>query len=144
VDAYRILQVDPAALDVVLHAAYRALARLHHPDLTRDPNASERMATVNGAYELVRTPERRAGYDVRRRPPPDTRDIPSPVSRSRFRRSGPSGGARLDFGRYRGWSLADLAEHDLGYVRWLVRHSGGARYRREIERILAAAGAGRN
>ena len=31
-DAYRILQVDPSAEQVVIQAAYRVLARRFHPD----------------------------------------------------------------------------------------------------------------
>jgi len=34
----------------------------------------------------------------------------------------------LDFGRYAGWSLGDLARHDPNYLRWLSRHSSGNRY----------------
>lgn len=43
---------------------------------------------------------------------------------------------QLDFGRYAGSSLRDLANKDPDYLRWLARHSSGIRYRREIARIL--------
>ena len=42
----------------------------------------------------------------------------------------------LDFGRYLGWSLAEIARHDPDYLRWLSRHSAGIRFRDEIERLL--------
>jgi hypothetical protein len=42
----------------------------------------------------------------------------------------------LDFGRYAGWRLADLARHDPDYLRWLSRHSAGIRFREQIARLL--------
>jgi hypothetical protein len=42
----------------------------------------------------------------------------------------------LDFGRYEGWSIADLARRDPDYLRWLRRHSSGIRFRREIDATL--------
>ncbi|HEY8178159.1 MAG TPA: DnaJ domain-containing protein [Candidatus Limnocylindria bacterium] len=47
-----------------------------------------------------------------------------------------AGELRLDFGRYEGWSLYDLAKQDPAYLRWLARHSSGLRFRREIARVL--------
>ncbi len=47
-----------------------------------------------------------------------------------------AGDLRLDFGRYQGWSLYDLAKRDPAYLRWLARHSSGLRFRREIGRVL--------
>jgi molecular chaperone DnaJ len=43
---------------------------------------------------------------------------------------------RLDFGRYAGLSLRDIARRDPDYLRWLARHSSGIRFRAEIARIL--------
>lgn len=43
---------------------------------------------------------------------------------------------QLDFGRYAGSSIRDLAHRDPDYLRWLARHSSGIRFRREIARIL--------
>ena len=47
-----------------------------------------------------------------------------------------AGDLRLDFGRYEGWSLYDLAKQDPAYLRWWARHSSGLRFRREIARVL--------
>jgi uncharacterized protein (DUF3820 family) len=44
---------------------------------------------------------------------------------------------RLNFGRYEGWSLTELAKQDPAYLRWLARHSSGVRYRGAILRLLA-------
>ena len=45
---------------------------------------------------------------------------------------------RLNFGRYAGMTLREIAGQDTEYLRWLSRHSSGLRYRAEIERILGA------
>lgn len=137
-DAYRVLQVHDEAEDVVIQAAYRALARLYHPDgLTPDTG---RMASLNEAYELVRDPARRRAYDARRRM---TRAHAVPIVNAPHRvQAGASypGDAVtnrvLDFGRYAGWSIGDLARHDPDYLRWLCRHSSGLRFRDAIVRVL--------
>ena len=46
------------------------------------------------------------------------------------------GDTRLDFGRYAGWSLRDIARRDEAYLRWLGRHSSGIRFRGEIAKVL--------
>jgi len=57
---YRILQVDPAAEDVVIHAAYRALMKRHHPDRGGSTVTAEQL---NRAYATLRDPDRRQAYD---------------------------------------------------------------------------------
>ena len=42
----------------------------------------------------------------------------------------------LDFGRYAGWTLRQLAFHDPDYLEWLVRSPGGRQYRAQITAIL--------
>ena len=48
-----------------------------------------------------------------------------------------AGAMTIDFGRYAGWTLADLVRADPDYLRWLSRHSSGIRYRAAILRLLA-------
>jgi hypothetical protein len=48
-------------------------------------------------------------------------------------------GRTLDFGHHAGRSIAELAESDPEYLRWLARHPSGARYRAEIQRVLSSA-----
>ena len=60
-DAYGALRVTPNAEDYVLEAAYRALARHFKPE-GETPDAA-RMAEINRAYDLLRTPERRKRYE---------------------------------------------------------------------------------
>ena len=139
-DAYEVLQVDPKAHAVVLKAAHRALASLYHPDLDQSDSSTRRMAEVNRAWEKVRTPDRREVYDRQRA---KVREAPAPIvtpqttGRPAPRRAD-TASASLDFGRYQGWTLAQVAQDDPDYLRWLSRHSSGGRYRSEIERLLSA------
>jgi hypothetical protein len=73
-DLYRTLQVEPNADLEAIHAAYRRLARLYHPDLNPRPEAAERMRAINAAYRVLSDARLRAAYDARRylRPMPTT------------------------------------------------------------------------
>lgn len=53
---------------------------------------------------------------------------------------GDPSGSVLSFGRYAGWSLAEIARRDLEYIEWLDRMPIGRPYRDEIDGILRAAG----
>ena len=139
-DVYKILRVDPSAEDFVIEAAYRALARHFHPDGSNP--SDDQMATINRAYDQVKTPERRKRYDrlQRSRPMgPGLQPIPAPTTTDRWAsRTAPpeDRGPTIDFGRYQGWTLKDLAKHDPDYLRWLARHSSGVRYRNQIAALL--------
>ncbi len=143
-DAYEVLNVRRDAHEVVVKAAFRALAALYHPDRDPSPGAARRMMELNRAYGELRSSDQRAVYDRGGSTPPAEPVAPVAQPTSRFRtppqgRASP-GSAVLDFGRYQGWTVADLARNDPDYLRWLSRHSSGIRYRREIaDRLLAAA-----
>jgi curved DNA-binding protein CbpA len=49
-------------------------------------------------------------------------------------------GTVLNFGRYAGWSLGEVARRDLEYLEWLDRMAIGRAYRDEIDTILRKAG----
>jgi curved DNA-binding protein CbpA len=49
-------------------------------------------------------------------------------------------GSVLNFGRYGGWSIGEIARRDLEYLEWLDRMPIGRAYRDEIDAILRAAG----
>jgi curved DNA-binding protein CbpA len=63
-DPYKVLGVDYAAEPEVVATAYRALARSHHPDVSREDDAEARMAEINAAWAILRDPVRRAAYDL--------------------------------------------------------------------------------
>lgn len=54
--------------------------------------------------------------------------------------NGPIGLTVLDFGRFAGMTLRDIAGEDSEYLRWLARHSSGIRFRGEIEGVLRGMG----
>jgi curved DNA-binding protein len=142
-DPYRILQVQPDAdLDVV-RAAYRVLARKVHPDASAplDPTAERRMTDLNWAYALVRDPVKRLAWESdRRRAPPPTPAEAATHGAPRGPLDADGGGARLDFGRYQGWTLGEVVKRDPEYLNWLRRHQSGARYRDQIDVLLRKAG----
>jgi curved DNA-binding protein CbpA len=156
-DAYEILQVHPSALPEVVDAAYRVLALVHHPD--RNGNRDhEAMADLNWAYSVLHDPERRIEYDRSRegtaRPDPEAEATDGaadssgrPSLRERMQRASEAATARevespgnvtIDFGRYAGMTLGQLARTDPGYLEFLRRHSAGVRYRGQIDAVLGA------
>lgn len=177
-DPYKVLQVDPEADLEIIGVAYRRLARRHHPDVAAGPDARDRMAVLNAAWELLRDPVRRAAYDRGRRTQAPTTAAPvagtpsapgrspveevsrdwapgrstsgagyDPASMRAPDETGAAGpppgnpsGSVLNFGRYAGWSVGEIARHDLDYLEWLDRMSIGRAYRQEIDEILRARG----
>jgi curved DNA-binding protein CbpA len=187
-DLYKLLQVDSEADPEVIQAAYRRLAQKFHPDLATAPDAAERMVAINGAWEVLGDPARRAAYDLQReqaravaRPPaqaaprqpaaprrpaagagmPPSEPISSNWTSGRSnvgggydersmrrpdgegaagRPPGQPSGSVVNFGRYSGWSLGEIARKDLEYLEWLDRMTIGRPYRDEIDAILRRTG----
>ena len=140
-DPYAVLQVVPGAEQEVVNAAYKALARKYHPDHDTTQRAAQKMAELNRAYTLLRDDASRRVFDRSRRVTIAGVSVRAPA-RSTPVQPVPAGpkGSTLNFGRYAGWGLADLARHDPDYLLWLSRHSSGIRYRTEIYGILRTMG----
>lgn len=64
-DFYDRLQVQPRASQEVLQAAYRALIKLHHPDV--NATAGEMAIALNEAYAVLSDPKQRKEYGRKRR-----------------------------------------------------------------------------
>jgi curved DNA-binding protein CbpA len=123
-DLYAVLGVERTADARTIRARYRQLARRHHPDLGGD---DERMMVLNKAWHVLGNPDRRARYDARAR-----RKATKAQPRSR------DGHTVLDFGRYEGQSLGEIAAADDNYLVWLRRTSAGRHLQREIDDLLKA------
>ena len=67
-DHYRILGVIQDAEDIVIKAAYRALAQRYHPDkwTGSQAEATRRMSKINGAFVVLSDPKKRKQYDQKR------------------------------------------------------------------------------
>ncbi|MCE3235336.1 MAG: chaperone DnaJ domain protein [Vampirovibrio sp.] len=62
---YQILGVDVFADPETVKAAFRKLARQHHPDLNAgNAHAEEKFKEINEAYEILSNPEKRAMHDA--------------------------------------------------------------------------------
>ncbi|OYU43942.1 MAG: molecular chaperone DnaJ, partial [Burkholderiales bacterium PBB4] len=64
VDYYAALGVARDATLPAIKQAYRALAHLHHPDVSKAPGAEENFKAVAVAYATLKNPEKRAAYDA--------------------------------------------------------------------------------
>ena len=78
-------------------------------------------STVGGGYDPTRM--RTADGEGAAGPPP-----------------GNPSGTVLNFGRYSGWSLGEIARSDLEYLEWLDRMAIGRAYRDEVDGLLRKAG----
>ena len=117
---YSVLGLERSASPIDIRTAYRSLARVNHPDAGGDERA---MIRINEARHVLGDPYRRATYDA---------TLASPEPRQREYRGGVS---VLDFGRYEGWSLAEIADHDDDYLDWLARTPAGRPFAAEIDVI---------
>ena len=62
-DYYAILGVPREADADAVRKAYRKLARRHHPDVAKEPDAELRFKEVGEAYATLKDAEKRAAYD---------------------------------------------------------------------------------
>ena len=61
---YDILGVKKDASDADIKKRYRKLVRQYHPDVSDDPDADNKIAEINNAYETIRDKDKRAEYDA--------------------------------------------------------------------------------
>ncbi|WP_350561768.1 DnaJ C-terminal domain-containing protein [Psychrobacter sp. CAL346-MNA-CIBAN-0220] len=61
---YDTLGVKKDASDADIKKKYRKLVRQYHPDVSDDPDADNKIAEINNAYETIRDKDKRAEYDA--------------------------------------------------------------------------------
>jgi curved DNA-binding protein CbpA len=54
-------------------------------------------------------------------------------------RSLPARGRVISYGRYRGWTVSQVAAYDRNYIEWLSRTMAGRMYQAELDQILTQA-----
>jgi curved DNA-binding protein CbpA len=157
---YQVLQLDPGVDADMLATVYRRLIQRHQQTLGGSVSTTDSIQRIEQAYAVLRDPFRRARYDAeltengaddvvtvaptaRAVVPVTPQHAPvavaprSPVSGSgKAPNKTPVTVSVLDFGRYAGWSLRQLAAHDPDYLEWLLRAPGGRQYHAEIMAIL--------
>src|SRR5512136_50669 len=62
-DYYEILGIPKNASTDDIKSAFRKLARQYHPDVSKEPDAEERLKEINEAYGVLSDPQKRARYD---------------------------------------------------------------------------------
>ncbi|KAJ8509854.1 hypothetical protein OPV22_000288 [Ensete ventricosum] len=62
-DYYSTLGVPKSASGKEIKAAYRRLARQYHPDVNKQPGATEKFKEISAAYEVLSDDKKRALYD---------------------------------------------------------------------------------
>jgi curved DNA-binding protein len=62
-DYYKVMGVARDATEAQIKQAYRKLARKYHPDVSKEKDAEARFKEVGEAYEVLKSPEKRAAYD---------------------------------------------------------------------------------
>jgi curved DNA-binding protein len=92
-DYYKVMGVARDATDAQIKQAYRKLARKYHPDVSKEKDAEARFKEVGEAYEVLRSPEKRAAYDQLGQGHPAGQDFrPPPDWGAGFEFSGAGGG----------------------------------------------------
>ena len=163
---YQLLMVDAGVDDDVLTVVYRRLVQRTNLAYEDDARRRERLSVIEHAYAVLHDPDRRRRYDLRvagiparDAEPVTTRtvavlpvepprqaipveahreEVPVKPASTPVPIVGTGGGARLlDFGRYAGWSLRQVALRDPDYLEWLRRTPGGRHFQADISSVLA-------
>jgi curved DNA-binding protein len=93
-DYYKVMGVARDATEAQIKQAYRKLARKYHPDVSKEKDAEARFKELGEAYEVLKSPEKRAAYDqLGRGPRPGENFRPPPDWGSGFEFSGAGDGA---------------------------------------------------
>ena len=102
-DYYKVMGVARDATEAQIKQAYRKLARKYHPDVSKEKDAEARFKELGEAYEVLKSPEKRAAYDqLGKGPKPGEEFRPPPDWGAGFEFSGagPGGGGSADYSSF--------------------------------------------
>jgi len=74
-DHYAVLGVSRQATPEELRNAYRAIARVAHPDRSQDPKSQDMFKRATEAYKILSDPEKRKAYDTGFNPVTSVQDL---------------------------------------------------------------------
>ncbi len=93
---YELLGVSPNASESEIRKAYRAQVKQHHPDVSDEPDAREKIMQIREAKEVLTDEQQRAEYDRQ-----------NPASNGTDERRGASASPGSSVGQHRGGSEGD-------------------------------------
>jgi len=97
-DYYKVMGVARDATEAQIKQAYRKLARKYHPDVSKEKDAEARFKELGEAYEVLKSPEKRAAYDqLGQGPRPGENFTPPPDWGAGFEFSGAGNADYSDF-----------------------------------------------
>src|SRR5271166_2690717 len=99
-DYYKVMGVPRDATEAQIKQAYRKLARKYHPDVSEEKDAEAHFKEVGEAYEVLKSPEKRAAYDqlgTGPRPGEEFRPPPDWGAGFEFSGAGPGGAGHADY-----------------------------------------------
>jgi len=153
--------VEAAQRMAAINEAY-AILRVPARRREYDARLGERQATAAAARPIPTMPTASGETETRRSSAPGAinmryadgswsvrpTDEPEPEE-SPYGEAGPpppsprAYGSVLGFGRYKGWSIHQIAARDPDYLEWLARTMGGRRYAAELQDALARSASSR-
>jgi curved DNA-binding protein CbpA len=138
------LPPDAAGKMVEINAAWELLGDPdRRADYDRERAASARYASAPSTSASTTNGAPRRPYDpYRTAARPSAQPGPPPPPGGGDQWAGPppgnAAGSVLNFGRYSGWSLGEIARVDPAYLDWLERMPIGRSYRSEVQAMLRA------
>jgi DnaJ-class molecular chaperone len=121
-DPYKLLGVQRGDTADTIRAAFRKLAKKHHPDVNPGrPEAGERFKEIGAAYDLLSDPDKRARYDRGEIDETGAERAPTPPPRDFYRAHAEAPGG----GKYRAETAID--PEDLEALFGTFNFGGGGR-----------------
>ncbi len=116
-DYYETLGVAKTATQDEIQRAYRKLAKQHHPDTNKSPDAEKKIKQINEAYEVLKDPDKRQQYDELGADYKNGQEFRPPPGFDGFGRgsAGGAGGFRMESGDFSDFFEAFFGQQKRGF-----------------------------